>query len=286
MTNTLRQPFPRPDRNVFRKILHSLFEGLGVALFFLIFQPFGMGVWENENKYLYLVGYGVIVFGVTLIYRVVFPALFPGYFEERAWVVWKEILGIIFILALISFLIGIYHELIFKNYANDYKRAGVIIFLVTVIGSIPVTVSVLSRYAYLYRKYRKEIQVVRGVEPVQTKLTLTAENEKDLLVIDDLLFIESADNYCSVVFLQEGKVKKELIRSSLSRLEGQIKQKKITRCHRSFIVNLEKVNFITGNAQGYRLLLEGTDDYVPVSRKYSAVIDSLHPKSRQSPQKF
>ncbi len=245
-----------------------------------------MGVWENEHKYLYLAGYGVIVFGVMLIYRVVFPALFSGYFEERAWVVWKEILGIIFILTLISFLISIYHQLVFKNYVNDYKRGEVIFFLVTVIGSIPVTVSVLSRYAYLYRKYRKEIQIVRDVKPAQTRLTLTAENEKDLLFIDDLLFIESADNYCSVVFLREGKVKKELIRSSLGRLESQINQKEITRCHRSFIVNLTKVNFITGNAQGYRLFLEGTDDYVPVSRKYSALIDSFHPKPRQSPQKF
>lgn len=278
LINTLQQPFPRPDRNVIRKILHSFFEGLGVFLFFLIFQPFGMSVWEDENKSLYLAAYGVIVFGVTVLYRVLLPVTIPGFFEEKTWVVWKEILGIIFILGLISFLIGIYHQVFFKDYDNDYKRAGVIFFLVMVIGSIPVTVSVLSRFTYLYRKYEREIQVIKGPDPVQEKLILRAENEKDVLVIEELLFIESADNYCSVFFLQEGKVKKELIRSSLSRLESQIKQKEIIRCHRSYIVNLKKVNFITGNAQGYRLFLDGTSDYVPVSRKYSAIVDSFHPK--------
>lgn len=278
MIKTLRQPFPRPDRNVFQRILHSFFEGLGVALFFLIFQPFGMSVWKIENKVYYLIAYGAIVFVVTAFYRLLLPALFPRYFEEKNWVVWKEIVSVIFILGLISILIVSYHHVVFKEYNNYFKRGGVIFFLVTVIGSIPVTVSVLSRFAYLYRKYNKEVQVIRNFNGGQTKkLMLRAENEKDTLNIDDLLFIESADNYCSVVFLEEGKERKELIRSSLTRLEAQITEKGITRCHRSFIVNLGRVKVVKGNAQGYKLHLEGTGEIIPVSRKYAFLIGAIYP---------
>ncbi|MCH8125717.1 LytTR family transcriptional regulator [candidate division KSB1 bacterium] len=54
-------------------------------------------------------------------------------------------------------------------------------------------------------------------------------------------------------------VKETLLRSSLKRLEQQIPFSFIVCCHRSFIINLRKVNSITGNANGYRLLLQKHD---------------------------
>lgn len=38
------------------------------------------------------------------------------------------------------------------------------------------------------------------------------------------------------------------------------------RCHRTYIVNLQKVKHISGNAQGYKLHLENIDTLIPVSR--------------------
>ena len=38
------------------------------------------------------------------------------------------------------------------------------------------------------------------------------------------------------------------------------------RCHRAYIINLDKVEQVEGNAQGYKLKVRGTEERVPVSR--------------------
>ena len=106
------------------------------------------------------------------------------------------------------------------------------------------------------------------------KLVFIAENEKDKteLFPDQLLYIESADNYSNIVFTEEAKVKKQLIRSSLKRMESQIKDENILRCHRTFIVNLKNVKNIEGNAAGYKLSFDQDGYFVPVSRSFGTKI--------------
>jgi DNA-binding LytR/AlgR family response regulator len=121
-------------------------------------------------------------------------------------------------------------------------------------------------------------------------ITLIAENEKDTvsLPIDTLLFIESADNYSTVFYLETEAVKQVMLRSSLSRLETQLTAQLsslvptanfLQRCHRSYIVNLQKVKSVSGNAQGYKLAFEHAATSVPVSRKYAATVLKLLAKS-------
>ena len=79
---------------------------------------------------------------------------------------------------------------------------------------------------------------------------MVAENEKDSIELfaESLFYIESSDNYSTIFYEKAGKLQKELLRSSLTRLESQISSESIVRCHRSFIVNLDKVEKVTGNA--------------------------------------
>jgi DNA-binding LytR/AlgR family response regulator len=121
-------------------------------------------------------------------------------------------------------------------------------------------------------------------------ITLVAENEKDIfsLPIDALLFIESADNYSTIFYLETDAVKQLMLRSSLSRLESQLTAQIssfmptanfLQRCHRSYIVNLQKVTSVSGNAQGYKLAFEHAATSVPVSRKYATTVLKLLAKS-------
>ena len=51
----------------------------------------------------------------------------------------------------------------------------------------------------------------------------------------------------------------------------------IIRCHRSFVVNLDHVIEVGGNAQGLKLHLNMLEDYIPVSRKYIPVVQQNMP---------
>jgi DNA-binding LytR/AlgR family response regulator len=123
-----------------------------------------------------------------------------------------------------------------------------------------------------------ETPVANETPEIQLKeelLSLISENDKDKLALkpEELLFIESADNYSNVVFYRNNKIHKQLLRGSLKRLESQISFPYIVRCHRSYIVNLKLIHHIKGNAQGYRIEFKNNlSDTIPVSRNYSKAL--------------
>ncbi len=108
-------------------------------------------------------------------------------------------------------------------------------------------------------------------DTITSTLIFTADNEKDKLEIkaEDFYYMESQDNYTAIVFLNDSGIKRVLFRSSLSRLFQQINFKLITRCHRSFIIDLSKVESLEGNAAGYKLTLKNLTEKIPVSRSYA-----------------
>ena len=83
------------------------------------------------------------------------------------------------------------------------------------------------------------------------------------------MFIKSDGNY-STVYLKKGdELRKKMIRNTLKSLENElINMEKIVRCHKSYIVNLNKVKQVTGNARGYNFILEGLEMTIPVSRNF------------------
>ncbi|WP_234736179.1 LytTR family DNA-binding domain-containing protein [Tellurirhabdus bombi] len=286
MFSVLRQPYPveEPRRQRWRK---AFFIGLFVGVFLLIFQPFGLAEWATPNKIAKVLGFGLITFVVTAINFFVPPLIAPRLFTDQHWTVGKEITWVI----LNILLIGVANRLYLAWLIGDYTHGSWIgaILVTFIIGIFPVTASVVLGYIVKLKKYTNSAASLPVHEATEINdptvrvmpLTLVAENEKDLLTLlsSDLLFIESSDNYSTVTYLKNGQPTKLLLRSSLSRLEGQLAdqagseglsmQEAIVRCHRSYIVNLAKIEKVTGNAQGYKLhLLEGQFQ-IPVARKYN-----------------
>ncbi|UTA67947.1 LytTR family DNA-binding domain-containing protein [Emticicia sp. 21SJ11W-3] len=282
MFKILQQPYPFHHKSGKNRFWKSLAEGSGVALFFIIFQPFGLSEWEHPYKIWVLTGFGAIVSICTAIHRFVLPSVFPRVYHEKVWVVWKEIADILLLLALITIANMLYSSFFFSYVPFSVTGFLAMFFIVALIGLIPISFGVMSNYIIQLKKYNQTIivQAVNATTKEEEKgitLKLIAENEKDVLELkaDDLLFIESSDNYSTVVYNQAQTLQKVLLRSSLTRLENQINQPAIVRCHRSYIVNLSKVEKVTGNAQGYKLHLQLFELTIPVARKYSEIVDKL-----------
>jgi hypothetical protein len=216
----------------------------------------------------------------------VITSLFKRKTLEDKWTIGWEILNIILVLLFIGLGNMIYGNLLgvmpftFKNYLGALS-------IVLMIGIFPVTLHVITKHNKLLKlNLQKASQVNSSLqEPAmgspgpatETKedvfpgLTFIAENEKDKLNLHaaQLLFIESADNYSNIVYTENGATKKLLLRGSLKRIENQVSHPSIKRCHRAYIVNLDNVEKIEGNAAGYRLYLTNCSEIIPVSRSYS-----------------
>lgn len=285
MTSLLLQPYPHNALFSRYWLLVSAGAGIFVALFLIIFQPFGTIYWQHPHKNLVLVGYGLVTFACLSAVSLVMPRLLKNWYAEENWTVGKEILGIVFILILISVGNWLYSQWFFEApfAVKDLLRW---IAVTVTVGIFPTTIITLLDYTRLQRKYAPDKLTVKTESKEQSSptpsktITLTAENLKDTfsLLPNELLFIESASNYSEVVFLKENNLQKMLIRSSLSRLEEQIQNSDIVRCHRSFIVNLKQVSKITGNAQGYKLQLKNVGYPLPVARRYTDLIAAYFKK--------
>lgn len=276
MVKLLGQPYPS-EESPLRQWRKAAYIGLFVGLFLLMFQPFGLDRWETPGKTLKLAGFGLITFLVTGLHFTVWPRLFPRQFSNAHWTVGREIALVLTNILLIAIVNRLYLTWLLHDVTRVSSWPSMIL-LTFLIGLFPTVAAVLASYIVQLRRYTQlatDLPTHAPAPPMAgipaSVLTLTAENEKETLKLPpaDLFYIESSDNYCTVVYRQNGQADKVLLRSSLSRLEGQINRPDIVRCHRSYVVNLDQVERVTGNAQGYKLHLANGQFTVPVARQYN-----------------
>ena len=104
------------------------------------------------------------------------------------------------------------------------------------------------------------------------KIVLKSANARETLEVDpvEILLIESVGNYIEITYLREkDKAETTLLRSTLRRIERPLKPFPfLFKCHRGFVVNINRIERANGNAQGYKLYLEGVAKEIPVARSY------------------
>jgi DNA-binding LytR/AlgR family response regulator len=91
-----------------------------------------------------------------------------------------------------------------------------------------------------------------------------------LLVRPEMLFyLEAADNYVQIHYMNAGKMEKIMIRNTLKNIEWRFRDHELVRCHRSFIVNLANVKLLK-RTEGDVLIDFGDERIarIPVSKGY------------------
>lgn len=275
----LRQPYPLSDGDRWGWRV-ALFSGLFVTLFLFFLQPFGMQVDEGE-QWIWLrisAEFGLVTAAVTLLWGRL-ERLLPFFFNEEKWQVWKEIVATLLFVSALATANMLFAAWRF-GHPLSWRSFGYWQFATWSVGIFPTVFGVFSKQMRLMRRYSAEAAVLSGQLPHQEhvaapQVVLSGENQGETLALaaDDLLCIAAADNYVQVFFREGGQVKNRLLRGALRRMEDVLAgQPQFFRCHRTFVVNLDRVARITGNAQGYKLHLEGTEMTVPVSRALNEAI--------------
>lgn len=90
---------------------------------------------------------------------------------------------------------------------------------------------------------------------------------------ENLLVIESADNYVCVWYLNGESIKKVMIRTTLKQVSEQLAATNVLRCHRSYMINLDRVKVLRREKEGIfvEFGIEGVPD-IPISKTYSESI--------------
>ncbi|MFN1219508.1 LytTR family transcriptional regulator DNA-binding domain-containing protein [Chryseobacterium kwangjuense] len=264
-----------PKSESYREILiSSAASGILIYLFLIIFQPFGTENFHHQYKYLLLFPYSVI-FGLAFFITDSIVIRFKN------WNIGAELLKLTVIIFLASVLSYFYNTLFLSRVSLSFTNY-LYMFLYSLAVGIPISaIYILSRYIYLknlHEKTAREVSQQLATHPEASAqkfhpaLIITTNNTELKIPADHFICAQSMENYCSLFFIENKEVKKLLIRTTLSGLLDQVQTESIKKCHRSYIVNLDKVKNVRGNAQGYKLFLSEIDFEVPVSRGFISLI--------------
>lgn len=274
--NIFNKLYPPPQGGYF-ELTTSLLFGLFIAVFLLFFEPFDINVINYQNKVLKIAFFGIITFGVLILFLVIFPKVLPVLFKDNNWKVKHHIFYNFIILFFIATLNGLY-----INYINqlqfNWSNYWWIITRTYALGAIPISIIILfdhNRRLNINLKKASELNSVQPNLEARQKVLLTLEKRHKLILDDQtFLYIQSEGNYIQLFQFKEEQVDKMLFRASLNEVMSQIDLPFIQRCHRSYIVNLKSVSHVSGNAQGLKLELHKTGQVIPVSRSYISQIEA------------
>ena len=271
----LNRPFPCLETNI-SKAGFSFFVGLFVFLFLYLYKPFGISS-INESVFFYTLGFGTISTLVVAIIHFFSPKILKHHFDPNNWTILKNIEFFFLIVVLIAINNWVYQLIFFPSLEAPRDLFDFLLFTIFV-GIFPIVFLTFILERQLHKKHRLE---ARRISETLQRGSITRVDEGQLEIFADnkvegirtslknLLYIASEGNYSKVVYAKDGSIKEQLLRLSLSNAERQIKAfDSVVRCHRSYIVNFDNVTRISGNARGYRLILRGFDNPIPVSRSF------------------
>lgn len=283
MLSLLNAPCPFYSLNL-QRLLSIIGVGAFIALFLVYFQPFGTANGNYPNKSAFLLGYGVAVIITMLLFEFMLNRLFFNEQRQESWTIGKQILLTLLEISLVIVACYFYKQCFFKL---SVTRRDLFYFykIAFAVALSPIIIIELVQHIFHLRKNQIAAASINNqlsqeapkekIEETTRVLLLMAENAKDSFSVNenDLCYIQSADNYAEIVYLEGDEQKKEILRNSLQRLEQQIGEQlhksSIIRCHRSFLVNIDQILSISGNSQGYKLHLKNGEFAIPISRSRS-----------------
>ena len=272
MMMKLSQPYPYEEKK-WRIILPISFF---IALFIVIFQPFGLSEIASPGKFFILVGYGGVTFILLVFNLIAIPALFPVTFSDEKWTVVKEMLFLLWIL----FTLGL-GNFLYSSWTLGFTLSlrNILIFqaFTLAIGIIPITSIILIKQAWLRRRNESSAGIISSALETREsnasggdRIRLASDNEKEEveLLLRDLLFIKSDGNYITVAFLRNGRMEKVLLRNTLKYAAGVLSAyPSVYQCHRSWMVNLGRIRRVTGNSLGLKIEMDPVEEDIPVARE-------------------
>lgn len=277
--------FKRPyfvNTNLLTNLWIDLVLGASVFLFLIVFEPFHISLMGN-NKILFTLGFGGITFLVTYTYTLLFFVVFKNFANEDNYNVAKNILFLSLVISSISLFNFKYQDFLFRIFELPDRSTFTQSFFKTLsVGTFPVLLYTLYTEIYFRRKRQTIADRITKIRNLSSKknsdveeITILGNNKNDAIVfkIDRLIYVSSEKNYASFFLATEGAISEKVLRTTMTQVENELNSyESIHRCHKSYIINSEYVEKITGNARGYQLHINNLEFSIPVSRNFSKSI--------------
>ena len=281
----LSQPIPRSVFTYRSQAMIVLTMAMIAVIFIVVFRPFNIyesldfliskslpNFIDSAEDAFYLALTSVVLLGIIMIFgsRVIMVRTMRNLLTYRGYILWGGIEFIIVALAITILSASLFHPettSIFRLFTKVLGRTACILFIPYAFCSLYIVIiDKVSQLKALHESIANE-------EIAQQKayiLLYDEHNEMRLSVKrEDLIMIESADNYVCVWYINNDQIKKVLIRNTMKRVASQLSKCSVQRCHRSYMINMDRVKVLRRDKEGVFIEfgIEGVPD-VPISRTY------------------
>lgn len=235
--------------NIIRLIVFTTVYSL---IFINIFRPFNSETWipgiNNFNYFVYssllvLLGLALISLSRVIMYHFV-KRIAIGYLEYIVWI-FAEIFLLAAIYVFIAYRVGFIDNFLAENPNLTLWEACFDILRKAIANTtwmllIPYIIS----YLYLYNQYLIREVINKTKEENENNLIQIRDERNEVrfsVASNKIVYVESADNYCVVKYLNNDKLNDFIVRNSLKRLAADFSDTPIQRCHRSYLINFEHI---------------------------------------------
>jgi len=266
-----QKPIPsylNEKRNIIRMVI---FTSLFALVFINIYSPFGVDRWFNLTRLEFLTYSSLVILTGVLV--VVVSRIIMYYYGRRLIINYYHYFAWIFAeIMLMSLFYALFEKFILKDVRIFTELVKLSAQNTALVLLLPYSVM------WLYFSWHDKKEQIERMEEIRSSSgnvrdMLPFYDEKSVLKFsikkDSLLYLESSENYVTIFYLNKGKISKYLLRDTLKKMEEKFSGTEIVRCHRSYMVNFEKVKVIKKDKDGLKLELDNpsvTD--IPVSKTY------------------
>lgn len=283
MFENLNQPYP--FNNNFKHNVKTIgLVGMGFVLLVLYFQPFGINFLRSERDGYFVLGMGIMALGSLFGNTLILPGIMPKVFDSSKWTIRMEMIWNLWLFSNLFILFSL-----MAWFVNEIRFTELPIFRTGALALLPLVLLNLINYNHSLKN--KMVSVIDNSrrhwfgdeKPPETVIKtadfqLMAENGKDVFsaCLDDILVFHSSGNYIEIFWLSNQLCRKKLFRQSFAVVEQYMNERpEFAKCHRCWMVNLSKIDALTGNSRGYFVEINKLGFKVPVSRNYISAFRSL-----------
>ncbi|MBQ7952826.1 MAG: LytTR family transcriptional regulator [Alistipes sp.] len=283
--NLLDQSVPKSMLTYYRQALTVIAMAVIAVVFIIIFRPFNIyesldfiangsiSGWIDSTEDAYILALSSVVLLAALIImasRIVLVHNRRHSLSYRVFLLWCGIEFLVVALGITIWSATFFHQ----EYTSIFRLFSKVLGRTTCILFIPYAFMLL--YTIIVDKAHQlktlKESIANDDEQLQkTYILLYDEHNEMRLSVkrEDLIMIESADNYICAWYMNNGQIKKMMIRNTLKRVAQQLSNCSIQRCHRSYMINMDRVKVLRRDKEGVFIEfgIEGVFD-VPISKTY------------------
>ncbi len=272
------------------QILNVIISALFALVFLTAYVPFSETAWFQVGRGNYFFITAAFVGAGTLFLALSRVLMNWGVQRSRHFPFWLYLLWLfleIMIIAVCHTLVS-YFEIRATDHSFGYLYAKSVLIAFVALA-VPYAITIL---AILLKDTQQRLVLTKSdtvesddeVMPEHTEIINLMDNNGNLKLsvkLDNLYYIKAEDNYINVYYQRSGDIASYMLRCKMKTIEDNcVDSSSLMRCHRSYIVNINKVSVLHNEADGFVIDFEREGlESIPVSKTYSKrVLEAFNKK--------